>query len=41
MDNYIGKHLLIDCYNCDMDSIESSQTALQALTDAAEKSAWK
>ena len=37
MDNYIGKHLLIDCYNCDMDSIESSQTALQALTDAAEK----
>jgi S-adenosylmethionine/arginine decarboxylase-like enzyme len=23
MDNYIGKHLLIDCYNCDSDNMES------------------
>lgn len=41
MDNYIGKHLLIDCYSCSPDTLEDSKTTLQTLSDAAGKSAWK
>lgn len=37
MDNYIGKHLLIDCYSCSPDTLEDSKTTLQALSDAAGK----
>ena len=33
MDNYIGKHLLIDCYSCSPDTLEDSKTTLQALSD--------
>lgn len=37
MDNYIGKHLLIDCYSCSPDTLEDSKTTLQTLSDAAGK----
>ena len=37
MDNYIGKHLLVDCYGCRPSSIDSSPDLLAAMIDAAEK----
>lgn len=37
MDNYIGKHLLIDCYNCDSDNMESPRKVQEAIHDVAEK----
>ena len=37
MDNYIGKHLLIDCYNCKPEPMESSKELLHILNDAAAK----
>ena len=41
MDNYIGKHLLIDCYNCDSDAMDTSEIIQTALHDAAEKIGMK
>ena len=41
MDNYIGKHLLIDCYNCNLDAIKSSKILIQSLNDAADKLCMK
>lgn len=37
MDNYIGKHLLIDCYYCKPEPMESSKELLHILNDAAAK----
>ncbi|MEE3451971.1 S-adenosylmethionine decarboxylase [Dialister sp.] len=41
MDNYIGKHLLIDCYNCRSDEISSSENILHVLEDSTEKIGMK
>ncbi len=37
MDNYIGKHLLVDCYNCKDDALSSASKILLAATDAAKR----
>lgn len=35
MDNYIGKHLLVDCYGCIQEEITSSKSLLSAMNQAA------
>lgn len=35
MDSYIGKHLLVDCYNCDSDAISDSGHLIKIMSDAA------
>lgn len=37
MDNYIGKHLLVDCYGCTEGSLSSPDELLDAITQAAEQ----
>ncbi len=35
MDNYIGKHLLVDCYGCVQEEITSSKALIAAMNQAA------
>lgn len=37
MDNYIGKHLLVDCYGCPEGSLSSPEKLVNAITQAAEQ----
>jgi len=37
MDEYAGKHLLVDCYGCREDSVNSSEAVMDALHKAADQ----
>lgn len=37
MDNYIGKHLLVDCYGCDGEALSDTAHVITMMSDAADQ----